>query len=220
MPTVKVKRSDGFHCFNCNAPVEGAAERCPRCGRQFAKPGEVPPPPLGQRTRIVFRARRRGYRYAFIVLAAIVVLLAVLMRPRARVGPTLPAPAGEGPTPRVTEVLDQSTGGLERLSVVAVVDSGHDRAGLRSALDRLLHATLDDYNREQRRRVRVVWAYLLSDADASRGDWVAMAIWVDSSVPPNRRPSGIGGDAVRDGAVEYDFTNPLDPQRKPEVPGG
>jgi len=219
MPTVKVRRSDGYHCFHCNSPVDEAAETCPRCGRRFEQPGEAPSPPPGARKRITFRLRRRGYRYSVIVLAASAGLLALLVRPRARPGQTLPEPAA-GPTPRVIEVLDQSTRGFERLSVLAVADAGLDREGLRNALDRLLYVTLDEQNRQQKRRVRVVWAYLLPDSGASRSDWRAMAIWVDPGIPQDRWPAGIGGDAVRDGPVEYDFTNPVEAPRHPGVPGG
>ncbi len=213
MPTVKVKRADGYHCFHCNAPVAGDAAQCPACGRSFTRAEGGPPPPLGRRTRAAFRSRTRGYRYAVIALAAIFVLLVLLFRPRSRSGPELPKPEGETPGYRLVEVQDQSTRGLERLSVVVVVDSSLDRAGLRGVLDRVLYETLDEHNRRDGRRVRVVWAYLLTDEAAKRSEWTAMAIWTDPSVEPARRPSGIGGDAVEDGPVEYDFTNNLAPMR-------
>jgi hypothetical protein len=54
---------------------------------------------------------------------------------------------------------------------------------------------------------------VLDRADAKLTDWIAMAIWVDPGLPESRHPAGIGGDATRIGAVEYDFTNSV---RRPE----
>jgi hypothetical protein len=111
----------------------------------------------------------------------------------------------------VIETRDLSARGVQRLSVAALVRAGLPDDSLRAALDQVLFSTLDSCNRREGRRVQVVWAYLLIDSAAAKSDWRAMAIWADPALPEARQPSGIGGDAVHIGPVEYDFTNPVVP---------
>jgi len=210
MPTSKVKKEDGFHCFYCNAIVDGDAAACPQCGREFGAGAERPKSagaPIGARIRRANKDRRRGYRFAIIVLLVAAALLAIMLRPRGGRKPGFPRPDSPRPEFVVLETWDSPTKGADRMSVSVQVDSGLGQEELRAVLDWTLHTTIDQNNRLGDRKLRVVWAYVLDRADARRSDWVAMAIWVDPGLPESRHPAGIGGDAVRIGAVEYDFTN-------------
>jgi hypothetical protein len=220
MPTTKVKKEDGFHCFFCNAMVDEQATRCPNCGRDFGTGTERPKSagaPIGARIRRANKDRRRGYRLAIIVLLAAAVLLAIMFRPRAGRKPVFQKPDVPRPEFVVLETWDSPTRGVDRMSVSVQVDSGPSRDELRAALEWALYTTIEQNNRLGTRKLRVVWAYALDRADAKRSDWVAMAIWVDPGLPEDRHPAGIGGDAVRIGAVEYDFTNSV---RRPEQDQG
>ncbi len=153
--------------------------------------------------------RGRG-RYWLIVLAlaAVGTLLLVVAPPR-RPGLTLPEPRVPAPDYRIIENRPQPLGGVERLTVRALVAPGLNDSTLRAALDWLLYRVLDEANARSRRRVRVVWAYLVESESARGMDWRAMAIWTDSTLPRSLRPAGIGGDAMRERGIEYDFTNPV-----------
>jgi len=100
--------------------------------------------------------------------------------------------------------------GLDRMTVAALVRPGLGDSELRSVLDWLLYEVLDRHNRLKRRNIRVVWAYALEDSTRRASQWRAMAVWIDPRLEEERRPEAarVGGDAVRSGAVEYDFTNP------------
>ncbi len=214
MATVKVKRANGYYCFHCNATVDGDADKCPGCGRAFSeqerKNGGVPVR-LGERVRLAARGQRRGYRVAIIVLLAAVVLLVILFRPGKAVAvrSVLPRPAMARPEYRVAETWDLPARDLDRLSMVALVRPGMGADGLRTVLDWTLYSVLDEHNRSGDRFLRVVWVYLLEDSTARKTDWRAMAIWVDPKLPEAQRPAGIGGDAIREGSIEYDFTNSI-----------
>ncbi len=209
-----MKRSDGYYCFYCNARVDEEAEQCPKCGREFSKPGERPktkPAPLGTRVRLATRGRQHGYRFAVIALLVVVVLLVVLFRPRKAGGPVLPEPTVSKPSYRIIETRDLPARGADRLSVVALVRPDMEQDSLRAVLDWVLHSMLDEHNRLGKRCLRVIWAYVLEDSTVLKSSWRAMAIWTDPKLPKGLRPAGIGGDAVKQGTVEYDFTNPVAP---------
>ncbi len=57
MPIAKVKRADGFHCFFCNASVEGDATLCPGCGKELLPADEaredIPPATSVSRAAVV-----------------------------------------------------------------------------------------------------------------------------------------------------------------------
>jgi hypothetical protein len=80
---------------------------------------------------------------------------------------------------------------------------------LEAALDWALFSVLDEHNRQRKHRVRTIWAYAVEDSVAPLAHWRAMAIWADPNLPESLQPAHSGGDAVRVGPVEYDFTNPL-----------
>jgi hypothetical protein len=97
---------------------------------------------------------------------------------------------------------------VERLNLAVLVRSGLPRETLQSALAWALFSTLDEYNRQKRRRVRVIWAYAVEDTAVPLSRWRALAIWADSTLPKMLQPARSGGDAVAVGPIEYDFTNP------------
>jgi hypothetical protein len=142
-----------------------------------------------------------------IVLLAAVVILVVLFRPHRLVKPLLAGPVSPRPDFRVVETWDLVQQGIDRMSVVALVPESTGDSALRDVLDWTLYETLDRYNRRGDRYLRVVWAYVVEDSLASKTNWRAMAIWTDPKLDEARRPAGIGGDAVKAGSVEYDFTN-------------
>lgn len=210
MPTVKVRRDGEWRCFHCNARVAEDDSACPSCGREFGMPepgAKRPRRRLGERVHQAAAGRQRSYRLAVIVLLVAVVMLVALFRPRRPARPVLPEPPGPAPAFAVLEVRDLPANRVDRMSVIALVSPGMVDDSLRLVLDRLLHETLEEHNRRGERYLRVVWAYLVEDSLARVTDWRAMAIWVDPSLAGSRRPAGVGGDAVEDGAVEYDFTN-------------
>jgi len=213
LTTTKVKKQDGYHCFYCNAGVEENAEHCNGCGRNFTKPKETPAPPRREkpadRVKQTFRSRRRSYWLPLIVLGACVVLLATILRPRSHPRPLLPEPTGARPQYQMITSQDLSTEDVDRLSIVGLVRPDMTDDSLRAVLDWMLYSALDEYNRKQKRAVRVIWAYLLDDSLSPKSSWRAMAIWADPKLAESLRPAGIGGDAVREGPVQYDFTNPI-----------
>ena len=220
MPTVKVRRDGEWRCFQCNARVGEDETACPNCGREFGMPepgGKRPKRRLGERVHDAAAGRKRSYRLAVIVLLVAAVVLVALFRPRKVSKPTLPEPTGSRPVFVVREARDLPASRLDRMSVVGLVKPGLTNDSLRRVLDWLLFETLDEHNRRGDRYLRVVWAYLVEDSLAPVTDWRAMAIWADPALDDTRRPAGIGGDAVEEGAVEYDFTNNY---RRPETGSG
>ena len=212
MATVKVKRSDGYHCFHCNARVDENAEQCPGCGRRLAEPDAASKGKtrrLGEKVRLATRSRTRSYRLAIIVLLVAVVVLVVLFRPRKSVKPVLPRPAAAMPEYQVIETWNLPARNLDRMSVVGLVSPGMEQESLRAVLDWMLYSMLDEHNRQGERCLRVIWAYVLDDSIARKSGWEAMAIWVDPKLPRSQRPARTGGDALSEGPIEYDFTNTI-----------
>lgn len=154
-------------------------------------------------------SRGRSRYWLIVAVLATVGAGLLLLAPPRPAGITLPEPAGTGPEVRVLDTRQQPLGGVERLSVRALVAPGLTDSVLRVALDRVLYGVLDEANGKRKRRVRVVWAYLVESETARPMQWRAMAIWTDTTLARSLRPAGNGGDAVRERGVEYDFTNPV-----------
>jgi len=164
---------------------------------------------LTERMRARSRAGHRRY-WQFVVVLAVLGTVVLVFWPRRGARLLRPEPAGPRPEYRVREMRDMPGGRVDRVSTVAVVRAGLEDDSLRSVLDWLLYSTLEQCNRQQRRRVQVVWAYLVEHETTATAGWRAMAIWHDPSLPKARQPAGPGGDVVRVGSVQYDFTNPVE----------
>ncbi|MFO7676366.1 MAG: hypothetical protein R6X12_08640 [bacterium] len=213
MPTVKVRRADGFHCFHCNARVTEADSRCPACGREFAVPAQAPafrPRRIGERVREAGRSRRRSYWLAVVVLAALAVVSGLVTTARGR-RPMLARPSVPEPEYSLLKTTEHRLGRVERASVFARVRPGLPDDSLRAALDWLLYRVVNPRNVKASGNLRVVWAYLFESDSAPVTGWRAMAIWQEPGLSGAARPAGIGGDAVSAGDIEYDFTNELRP---------
>jgi hypothetical protein len=153
-------------------------------------------------------SRSRTYWLAVLVMAALGVAF-VMLYPVRRPRPALIRPSAPRPDFRVTRVTEMSTSRVERLSLVVLVRPGMPDETLEAVLSWALFSIVDKYNRQRERRVRIVWAYAVADSAAPLSHWRAMAIWADPELPESLQPAHSGGDAVRIGSVEFDFTNPL-----------
>lgn len=160
---------------------------------------------LGRRIR---GSHSRTYWLSVLVIAALGAVLAMLW-PVRRSRPLLVQPSVPRPDFRVTRVTDMSANRVERLSLAVLVRPGMPAETLEAALSWALFSVLDEYNRQRKHRVRIIWAYAIEDTTVPLSHWRAMAIWADSELPESLKPAHSGGDAVRVGPVEYDFTNPL-----------
>jgi len=172
-------------------------------------PIQMSEPTLGDRLRRQIRgSRSRTYWLTVLVVAA--VGFAVLMfQPTRRGRPVLDRPTAPRPEFHVFRVEDVSGRQVERLNLSVLVRPGMLDDALQVCLNWALYLTLDEYNRRQRHRVRVIWAYAVEDSAIPLSRWRALAIWADPSLPERLQPVRSGGDAVRVGPIEYDFTNPL-----------
>jgi len=141
-------------------------------------------------------------------MAAIGTAVAMLW-PVRRERPLLSPPSMPRPSFRVANVVDVSTRRVERLNLTVLVPSGMPNESLQAALNWALYTILNEYNRERKHRARVIWAYAVEDSSTLLSRWRALAIWADPSLPDALQPAHSGGDAVRVGPIEYDFTNPL-----------
>jgi hypothetical protein len=169
-------------------------------------------PTLSERIRAQVRSERRfGYWQVAAVLAAVGALALFFPgRGRRPAGVWLKQPGSSMPEYRTLEYEDISLRDVERMNVVVRVSQGMGEDSLRAALEWALFTALDEHNRRQKAHYQVVWAYALDDATASKGRWRAMAVWVDPRLSPALAPATarLGGDAQRQGDIEYDFTNP------------
>jgi len=73
--TEKVKRGVFYYCTNCEAKVREDAETCPNCqlvfgGTRYDDPSDMPPDEA--------KLRRTQRRFAYVLLAALLVVLAAL----------------------------------------------------------------------------------------------------------------------------------------------
>jgi hypothetical protein len=158
--------------------------------------------------RQIHGSRSRAYWLTVLVVAAFGVT-AMMLWPARRERPVLDRPTEPRPEFHVFRVTDVSGGQVERLNLSVLVRPGMSNESLLAALSWALYSTLDEYNRKLRRRVRVIWAYAVEDSAIPLSRWRALAIWADPNLPERLQPVRSGGDAVRVGPIEYDFTNPL-----------
>jgi len=170
---------------------------------------QMPERTLADRLKRQMRgSRSRAYWMAVLVMAAIGAA-ATMLWPVRRERALLERPSAARPDFRVVKVTDVSRSRVERLNLAVLVWPGMPNETLQAALNWALYSTLDEYNRRQKHRVRVMWAYAVEDSTAPLSRWRAMAIWTDPGLPEPLQPVRSGGDAVRVGPIVYDFTNPL-----------
>ncbi len=170
---------------------------------------QMPERTVADRLRRQIRgSRSRAYWLSVLVLAALGAATAMLW-PVRRSRPLLVQPAVPRPDFRVTGVTDMSANRVERLRLTVLVRPGVPNDTLQVALNWALFSILDEYNRRRKHRVQTIWVYAVEDSVAPLSHWRAMAIWADPNLPEPLQPARSGGDAVRAGSIEYDFTNPL-----------
>ena len=170
---------------------------------------QIPERTLADRLgRQIRGSRSRAYRLSVFGLAAVGAAVTMLW-PVRRERPVLSRPAEPRPKSRVIRVTDVSGNRVERLNLAVLVRPGMPNETLQAALNWALYSVLDERNRLQKHRVRVIWAYAIEDSALPLSRWRAMAIWADPKLPEPLQPAHSGGDATRVGPVEYDFTNPV-----------
>ena len=182
-----------------------------RAGRPVVRitPMQIPERALaGRLGRQVRGSRARAYWLTVLGMSAVAAAVTVLW-PVRRERPTLSRPSVERPEFRVVKVIDVSSSRVERLNLAVLVRPGVPNETLQAALDWALYSVLDEQNRQKRHRVQVIWAYAIEDSALPLTRWRALAIWADPKLPQQLQPAHSGGDAVRVGPVEYDFTNPV-----------
>ncbi len=109
------------------------------------------------------------------------------------------------------EVQEMPAGRQAWLTVKALADSSMTPPELQRVFDWIIAEMLDDYYRLKRRQIRVIWVYLYNQPDIRSAYWRAMAVYVDPRLPATQLPDAarLGGDAVKVGAITYDFSNPI-----------
>lgn len=162
----------------------------------------------GRLGRRIGGSRSRTYWLSVLAMAAVGAAVMMLwpVRPER---PLLAEPSMPRPDYRVAKVTDVSTRRVERLNLAVLVRPEMPDEALQAALNWALYSILDEYNRERRRRVQTIWAYAVEDSALPLSRWRALAIWADPKLPELLQPARSGGDAVKVGSVEYDFTNPV-----------
>ncbi len=156
--------------------------------------------------------RRRSYWISIVFLAGCAVLSGLIFGPGLKSkGSVFPRPTHPEPVYQLLSIKEVRVNKLKGLTVLAQTAIQPEVDSLQVVLDWILYSVLDKYNRQQKDRIRVVWVYVYKDSVENMAQWRAMAIWVDPKLPRASWPEAarIGGDAIRKGAVEYDFTNPL-----------
>jgi hypothetical protein len=170
---------------------------------------QIPERTLADRLgRQIRGSRSRAYWLSVLGMAAVGAAVTMLW-PARHERPTLSQPAAQRPEFRVVKVTDVSSSRVERLNLAVLVRPGMPTETLQAALNWALYSTLDEYNRQKKHRVQVIWAYAVEDSALPLARWHALAIWADPKLPEPLQPAHSGGDAVRVGPVEYDFTNPV-----------
>jgi hypothetical protein len=162
----------------------------------------------GRMRRQIRGSRSRTYWVSVLALTAIGAAVMMLW-PARRDRPVLREPRMPRPEFRVLKVTDVSMSRVERLNLTVLVRSGMPNDTLQASLEWALYSVLDDYNQQRKHWVRTAWAYAVDDSTLPLSRWRAMAIWSDPELPQTLQPAHSGGDAVRVGSIEYDFTNPL-----------
>ncbi|MBM3330292.1 hypothetical protein FJY68_00395 [candidate division WOR-3 bacterium] len=153
-------------------------------------------------------SRSRGYWLSVLVLTAVGAAV-MMFWPSQPERPLLSRPSLPRPEFRVVGVTDVSSSRVERLNLAVLVLPGMPTETLQAVLDWALYSTLEEYNGHRKRRVRVIWAYAVEDSTRPLWQWRGLGIWADPQLPELLKPARSGGDAVRVGPVEYDFTNPV-----------
>jgi hypothetical protein len=175
--------------------------------RKFGQSG------LGERIRREASARRRrSYWLTIAVLTVVAVILILMLGWRKKSpSPVLIKVSGVKPDFKIISIQEMPVGRQERLTVMALASSPLTNEALRRVIDWALFQVLDEYNRVRKRNVQVIWVYIYDQPDKRLSEWRAMAVFVDPRLPRHQVPAAahIGGDAVQDGLVEYDFTNPV-----------
>jgi hypothetical protein len=174
---------------------------------------------LGARLKDGMRYRRSGSYWLFLVGLGVLGAILMLVIPARRDRPLIPEPTVPRPRYQVFATEEKPGNRLERLNVALLVPPDMPNDTLKAALNWALFSTLDEQNRVRRRTVRVVWLYALTDTSLALARWRAMAIWADPKLPPALVPAHSGGDAVREGDTEYDFTNPVVSAETATAPG-
>lgn len=108
-------------------------------------------------------------------------------------------------------VQEMPAGRQEWLTVKALADSGMTLQELQRVFDWIVAEMLYEYHRLKRRQLRVIWVYLYNQPDLGPAYWRAMAVYVDPRLAATQIPDAarLGGDAIKIGAITYDFTNPV-----------
>ena len=153
-------------------------------------------------------SRSRTYWLSVLVMAAIGATVMMLW-PVRRERPLLAEPSTPRPDYSVARVTDVSTRKVERLNLTVLVRPDMPDEVLQAALNWALYSVLDEYNRQRKHRVQTIWAYAVEDSTRPLSHWRTLAIWADPKLPEPLQPARSGGDAVKVGSVEYDFTNPV-----------
>jgi hypothetical protein len=160
---------------------------------------------LGRRIR---GSRSRTYWLSVLVMAAVGAAVTMLW-PVRRERPLLVEPSTPRPDFSIVKVTDVSRRKVERLNLTVLVRPDMPNEALQAALNWALYSALDEYNRQRKHRVQAIWAYAVVDSAVPLSRWRALAIWADPKLPESFQPARSGGDAVKVGSVEYDFTNPV-----------
>jgi hypothetical protein len=175
---------------------------------------------LAEKIRSISRAqRRRSYWISIVFLTGCAVLSGLIFGPALKSkGSVFSRPTHPEPVYQLLAIKEVRVNKLKGLTVLAQTAIQPEVDSLQVVLDWILYSMLDKYNRRQKDRIRVVWVYVYNDSVENIAQWRAMAIWVDPKLPQASWPEAarIGGDAIRKGAVEYDFTNPLKGMSKKE----
>ncbi|MEN9978815.1 MAG: hypothetical protein ABIK38_00515 [candidate division WOR-3 bacterium] len=168
---------------------------------------------LGERMRRAISAgRSRSYWVWIAFLGAVAVLLVFIFGwGRSKTPPIKFQLSGPKPDFTIMEVQEMPAGRQDWLTVKALADSGMTLQELQRVFDWIIAEMLDDYHRLKRRQLRVIWVYLYNQPDLRPAYWRAMAVYADPRLPAAQLPDAarLGGDAVKIGAVTYDFINPL-----------
>jgi hypothetical protein len=173
---------------------------------------------IGERIRREAQGRRgKNYWLTVAVLAAgALIMILIFGWGKKPLPPVLRKPSGTKPDFQITSIQEMPARGQERLTIMVLTNPTVMAESLRRVFDWVLFQMLDEYNRVRRRNVKVVWVYVYDQPGARSAEWRAMAVYVDPRLPPEKVPDAarVGGDAVRDGAVTYDFTNPVFDQNR------
>ncbi|MGQ9678653.1 MAG: hypothetical protein ACUVUD_05165 [bacterium] len=156
--------------------------------------------------------QRHNYWISVIMLAGVAILSNLIFVPGSRNKEVaLPPPHVSPPVYKLLAIKKVQVNKIKALTVLA--QSHHsNKDSLKGVMDWILYSVITDYNQRKREQIRAVWVYIYQDSVERLAQWKAMAVWVDSTLPSALKPAAarIGGDRIKIGAVEYDFTNSLE----------